>query len=275
MRITVCELPHEEDALATAWAGLCDHTVRHRSELVLLPEFAFVEAVWENDQFDAVRWDAIVARSETWMGRFSELKTPYVVGSRPATVRGRPLNQGYLWSSAAGVRPLRSKHYMPEAPGEWEARWFDRGEPVFPAYTEGSFRFGLNICTELWSLDTCAGYARDKVEIIFSPRASAAATTVKWLSAGVVAAALSGAFSVSSNRVDPAGACGGVGWITSPEGKILASTTVKAPFATVDIDLAVSARARVAHPCNIFNRVELSVERGGGAGPHLGRAMSS
>jgi N-carbamoylputrescine amidase len=74
----------------------------------------------------------------------------------------------------------------------------------------------------------------------------------KWLAVGVVAAARSGAFSVSSNRVDPTGACGGVGWIISPDGKVLASTSPEAPFATIDVDLAASAAARAGYPCSVF-----------------------
>ena len=37
MRVTVCELPHETEALAAAWAALCEHTRAQESELVLLP----------------------------------------------------------------------------------------------------------------------------------------------------------------------------------------------------------------------------------------------
>jgi N-carbamoylputrescine amidase len=73
------------------------------------------------------------------------------------------------------------------------------------------------------------------------------------LAVGVVAAARSGAFSVSSNRVDPTGACGGVGWIISPDGEMLASTSPGAPFATIDIDLAASAAARVGYPRSVFS----------------------
>jgi N-carbamoylputrescine amidase len=65
---------------------------------------------------------------------------------------------------------------------------------------------------------------------------------------GVVAAMRSGAFSLSSNRVDPTGACGGVGWIIDPYGSILARTSTEAPFATVDIDLSASAKARAGYP---------------------------
>jgi N-carbamoylputrescine amidase len=77
------------------------------------------------------------------------------------------------------------------------------------------------------------------------------------LSVGVVAAVRSGAFSVSSNRVDPTGECGGVGWIISPDGHILASTTPEAPFATVSIDLSASTAARDSYPRYVFGAKDL------------------
>jgi N-carbamoylputrescine amidase len=151
------------------------------------------------------------------------------------------------------VTPLRRKFFLPDEPGSWEARWFDRGDPDFPAFHAGALTFGLNICTELWALETYGAYALRGVQVILSPRATAAETMAKWLAVGMVAAVRSGAFSVSSNRVDPTGACGGVGWIISPDGEMLASTSPGAPFATIDIDLAASATARVGYPRSVFS----------------------
>ena len=252
MRVTVCELPHEPDALAAAWAGLCQHTSRHRSELVLLPEFAMVEPVWEEECLDQVRWAAVLARSDAWLQRLPELGAALVVGARPVTIEGRPFNQGYLWSPAGGLTALRRKYFLPDEPGNWEARWFDRGDPAFPAFRAGDLTFGLNICTELWALETYGAYVEQGVQVILSPRATAAATAAKWLSVGVVAAVRAGAFSVSSNRVDPTGACGGMGWIISPQGQILATTSPEAPYATMDIDLAASTAARAGYPRYVF-----------------------
>jgi len=101
--------------------------------------------------------------------------------------------------------------------------------------------------------ETYASYAARGVQAVLSPRATAAATTAKWLSAGVVAAVRSGAFSLSSNRVEPTGACGGVGWIIDPYGHILALTTPDAPFATVNIDLSASAAAQEDYPCYVLS----------------------
>jgi N-carbamoylputrescine amidase len=224
--------------------------------LVLLPEFAFVEPVWEAEAYDPRRWAAALEQSDTGLELLPQLGAAYVVGARPVSIDGRPFNEGFIWSGAGGLTPLRRKFFLPDDPGNWEARWFDRGDPAFPAFCAGSLTFGLNICTELWALETYSAYAEQSVQVILSPRATGAATRAKWLSAGVVAAVRSGAFSVSSNRVDPTGACGGAAWIVSPTGHVLASTTRSAPFATIDIDLTASAAAHHGYPCNVFRREE-------------------
>jgi len=89
MKVTVCELPHEPAALAAAWSALCEHAVRQASELVLLPEFAMVDPVWQDERFDAARWAAAAALSEVWRHRLPELGVAHVVGTRPVTIDGR------------------------------------------------------------------------------------------------------------------------------------------------------------------------------------------
>lgn len=252
MRVTVCELPNEPVALAAAWAALCEHARLHASELVLLPEFSMVDAVWQAEAFDGARWAVAQAASDAWRQRLPELGAAHVVGTRPFTIDGRPFNQGFLWSASGDLVPLRRKYFMPDEPGGWEARWFDRGDSEFGRYSAGDWSFGLNICSELWALETYAAYAEHGVQIILSPRATGASTIARWLALGVVAAVRSAAFSLSSNRVDPTGAFGGVGWIIDPYGNILARTAPDAPFATVDIDLSVPAAAREGYPCSVL-----------------------
>jgi N-carbamoylputrescine amidase len=64
----------------------------------------------------------------------------------------------------------------------------------------------------------------------------------------------SGAFSLSSNRVDATGACGGRAWIIDPEGDVLAITAGSEPFATRDIDLTKAAKAKESYPRDVFRR---------------------
>ena len=252
MRVTICELPHETAALTAAWAALCEHTAAHGSQLVLLPEFTMVEPVWEAERFDAERWSAIETLGAEHLHCLPDLGAEYVVGTRPVTENGRRLNLAYLWSAGTGVQPLRSKFYLPQEPGSWEATWFEPGDPEFPVFHAGQASFGINICTELWALETYASYATLGVELLLSPRATELATMKKWLAVGVVAAVRSGAFSLSSNRVDTTGGCGGGGWIIDPAGEVLALTSAAEPFATLEIDLSQAAAAKDSYPRYVF-----------------------
>lgn len=254
MRITVCELPHDPESLALAWRALCEHTAREHSELLVLPEFAFAPPVWQSDHFDPTVWAAAEAACERGSQQFGELGVAQVVGARPVTQGGKPYNEGFLWTACSGtMRPLRRKYHLPDEPGGWEARWFTRGDHDFPAFhAGGDFSFGLSICTELWALENCASYERSGVHAILSPRATAAATTGKWLALGQVVAARSGAFSLSSNRVHADGSCGGVGWIISADGELLAQTSAAVPFCTRDLDLGQAEAARASYPRYLF-----------------------
>jgi N-carbamoylputrescine amidase len=270
MRVTVCELPHRTYALGDAWTALAEHTLARKSQLVLLPECAMADPVWEFEHFDAVRWTAVETLHDLQLRRLPELHAEYVVGTRPVRVDGRCLNQAYLWSAANGVQPLRSKYFLPEEPGSWEATWFDRGDRAFSAFHAGKVSFGVNICTELWALETYAAYAALGIELLLSPRATALATTSKWLAVGVVAAVRSGAFSLSSNRVDRTGACGGSGWIIDPAGEVLAITSPAEPFATRDIDIALAAQAQQSYPRYVFSELRtdgVGAKRQGAARP--------
>lgn len=254
MRLTVCELPHEPGPLAAAWSALCEHVQGERSELVLLPEFAFVAPMWNSNRFDAAIWSAAERTTTAWVERLHELGAQYVVGASPVTVAGTAFNEGFLWSAGRGVTKLRRKYWLPEEPGGWEARWFARGDPEFGVFTAGGLNFALNICTELWALETYARYAELGVDAILSPRATAAATTNKWLAVGTVAAVRSGAYSVSSNRIHRDGSCGGVGWVIGPDGEQLAVTSAQIPFRTLDLDLSATTKARRTYPRYVFWR---------------------
>jgi N-carbamoylputrescine amidase len=61
----------------------------------------------------------------------------------------------------------------------------------------------------------------------------------------------SGAYCLSSNLWHPSGgqtACGGLGWIISPEGDILAETNETKPFATIEVDLELARSSKANYP---------------------------
>jgi len=55
-------------------------------------------------------------------------------------------------------------------------------------------------------------------------------------------------FGLSSNRVDKAGRYGGQSWIVSPDGDVLALTSSKRPFLTLEIDSTLAEQAKFTYP---------------------------
>lgn len=253
MRATVCELPHEPDALARAWDGLCAHVSKEASHLVVLPEVAFSGPLWLSEAFDARIWREAEAAHERWLPRLPELGATWVIGTRPVTAGSDRFNEGFLWSATEGLVRLRRKYFLPDEPDGWEGHWFARGDRAFPRYAAGDLSFGLNICTELWALETFSAYRSLDLDAVVAPRATAAATTEKWIALGTVAAVASGAYCLSSNRVERDGSCGGAGWAIDPDGGLLARTTPSRPCCTVEIDLARARAAARTYPRYVFD----------------------
>jgi N-carbamoylputrescine amidase len=252
MRVTVCEL--EPLSLENAWGALCAHAAKEASELLVLPEIAFSGPLWLTGAFEPRTWQEAEAAHERWLARLPELGVGWVIGTRPVTVGSQHFNEGFLWSAASRLAPLRRKYFLPDEPGGWEARWFARGDPDFPRYAAGELSFGLNICSELWALETFGAYRSLGVDAVIAPRASAAATTEKWLALGTVAAVATGAYCLSSNRVEADGSCGGVGWVIDPDGACLARTSPGRPYCTVALDLGRVRAAAKTYPRYVFER---------------------
>jgi N-carbamoylputrescine amidase len=110
---------------------------------------------------------------------------------------------------------------------------------------------GIQICTEMWMMDVSRQYGIRGVDIIAVPRATPSTSRERWLVGGTVAAIVSGAFCISSNRSGSSTAddeFAGLGWIIDPDGAVLATTSDADRFVTCDIDLQHAARAKTTYP---------------------------
>ena len=140
---------------------------------------------------------------------------------------------------------------LPDEDGYWEASWYQRGEPVFEPCRALDLTIGVQICTEMWFLEWARHFARADAELLCVPRATPHASVAKWLAGGQAAAVCAGAYCLSSNLWNPPGSkadCGGLGWIISPEGDVLATTNPDSPFATVEIDPEFARHSKSTYP---------------------------
>lgn len=251
MKITVCELPNRTDMLEETWAQLIEHTASSCSDLLLLPEMPFFPWLPLTREPDLIRWDAAVKAHDEWIERLSELSSAAVLGSRPVNREGRRLNEGFVWESAGGYRSAHTKYYLPDEEGFWEASWYERSRCSFDVTETCGIKIGFQICTDMWFMEHSRDLGRQGAQVIAIPRATPRSTLDKWLAGGRTVAVVSGAFTISSNRLsrlEEAADLGGLGWIADPDGTVVATTSSDQPFVTIDVQLNLADRAKHTYP---------------------------
>jgi N-carbamoylputrescine amidase len=250
VRVTVCQTGDSRADFERDWAGLTAHVAERRGALVVLPEMPFAPWFPRTRGFDRATWAAAMAAHDEWVERLGELAPASVVGSRPMERDGRRINEGFLWNARDGYRPVHVKRFLPAEEGFFETDWYRPGDDHFETFRDGALSLAMLICTELWSMGHALRYGKDGAHLLVTPRATGRDTVEKWRTGGRVAAIVSGAYSVSSNRVAPAGGAdlGGGGWVVAPDGEVLGVTSAETPFLTVEVDPAHAEASKRTYP---------------------------
>ncbi len=252
MKVTVCQLDNRNGALDAQLAALAAHVAEERSELLLLPEMCFAEWLAADRDPDAARWAAAVEAHRQHIERLPNFGVPVILGTRPVgAAAAERQNRAWLWHADTGPVDVHAKTYLPDEPGYWEASWYRRGPLEFACCDAPGVRIGVQICTEMWFFEWARRFAREGAELLCIPRATPHASIDKWLAGGRTAAVCAGAWCLSSNLWNPPGSradCGGLGWIISPEGDVLATTGEDQPFVSRDIDLQFARASKTTYP---------------------------
>ncbi|MBN2031036.1 carbon-nitrogen hydrolase family protein [bacterium] len=262
LKVTICELNDQTDRLKKDWEGLVKHVRKEKSDLVLLPEMIFIPWIFRKSQYDSVCWEQAVNAHRVWEARFSEMASAVLIGSRPVNREGKRYNEGFVWDGKKGIRAVHKKSYLPDEEDFWEASWYDRGQGFFRPFQIAEARIGMLICTEIWFFQHARNYGQKGIHLIVHPRATGKSTLEKWLLAGRVASVVAGGFCISSNRInadDSESGMGGMGWITGPNGEVLALTSQKQPFITLEIDLDEAEHAKGTYPRYVTDLSESKV----------------
>ena len=247
MKITVCEFPDDAAAIARAWDHLAATLAAAPTDLLVLPELVATASFWTQPVFDAAVWSHAVARHAALPEQFKRLAARRVLGTRAIDSDGQRLNESFLWTATRGWVPGRSKAWLPQMEGGWEATWFDRAAPVVNVVADDDLRFATLICTEIQVSPAPRALGQDGVQLIAVPRATGGHH--RWETATRMAAIAAGAFVASTNR--RGGTHAGGSWIIGPDGDELVRTDAAHPVVTIDIDLAAADAAKLTYPRTI------------------------
>jgi N-carbamoylputrescine amidase len=252
--VAVCELPAELSPGSAEWTSFCDAGAREAPDLLLLNEMPFGSWISAGAEFDETAWKDSVRCHADGLARLQELGAKAVAGSRPNLLAGRRVNEAFVWTRETGLRGVHTKQYFPDEEGYYEARWFEAGPRHFAPTEVGGLSVAFLICTEVMFNEHARHLGRAGADVLLVPRAVGGETLDRWFVAMRMAAIVSGAYVLSSNRAgtDSRGQVfGGNGWIIDPFGDVVAATSPAAPLAVHGIDLAAVRKAKAEYPCYV------------------------
>ncbi|MCW6510870.1 carbon-nitrogen hydrolase family protein [Lichenifustis flavocetrariae] len=252
MKVAFVEWPEALLPDTPAWTVIARQVAASGAELLVTNELPFGPWIAAGATFDKTMARRSVESHEAGIAALAKLNLPAVLSSRPIWFEEHLLNEAFILSDGQ-VRPVHQKNYFPEEEGWWEASWFHTVQHGFRAAEVQGLCLGVMLCTDAMFNEHARHYGRQGTSLIAIPRAAGMATE-NWLTAGKMAAIVSGSYIVSSNRVgtsDQGTIFGGAGFAFGPDGSLLATTDAQRPLLVVEVDPERSRRQRLAYPCYV------------------------
>jgi N-carbamoylputrescine amidase len=250
------EAPDGLEPGGAAWERIADTVRAAAPDVLVTNEMPFGPWLAEDERYDADAGRRSIALHEAGLAALADLHVPAVLSSRPVPAGDRLANEAFVLARGA-YRPVHHKHYFPAEPGFHETAWFKAERPGFDTValdpSADRFRAGFLLCTELFFNEWARHYRRQGAALIAAPRA-AETSVAHWHVAAAMAAIVSGAYVVSSNRSGYSRGgqvFGGRGFAFAPDGTLLAEASPERPVVVFDLDLDWVARRRDEYPCYV------------------------
>lgn len=202
--------------------------------------------------FDKCEAEKSIAAHEAGQRALADLGLPLAISSRPVWTGDRLANEAFALE-AGNYLPLHQKQYFPDEAGWHEAEWYRAEQTSFQVHVLRGVRIGVLLCTEAMFSDRARAYGQQGADLLVVPRATGVSMQY-WHIACSMAAIVSGAYVVSSNRVgQEAGGpeFGGGGMAFLPDSTPLERTSAVRTIASFDLDTERSRAQKAEYPCYV------------------------
>jgi N-carbamoylputrescine amidase len=252
LRIAFVEWPEGLSTGEARWRELKDSVVAARPDILVTNELPFGPWLADSAAYSEEHAYLSIRTHEEGMEGFVDLALPAVISSRPVWSGKRLANEAFVLENGA-IRPLHRKQYFPNEPGWFESEWYSGDGSGFTVAEVLGIKVGVLLCTEAMFNERARAYGRQAASLLVIPRASGV-DTKSWKIAGAMAALVSGAYVVSSNRIGRSKGgtrFGGGGFAYAPHGRLLTMTSRANPMQILELDSKVATVAQRGYPCYV------------------------
>lgn len=255
LRVGFVEWPEGLEPYTSEWGEITRHLAGSQLDMLIANELPFGAWIADRKPLDPETAQVSIEAHARGFDALAKLAIPAIVSSRPVWTDDRLLNQAIAIEHGE-TRAIHTKQYFPEEPGWYETSWYRPGDDGFNSIEVSGLRIGVMLCTDAMFNEHARHYGQQGAVLIAIPRATGTSTE-NWLTAGRMAAIVSGSCVVSSNRSGRSkgnAIFGGSGFAFEPDGTPLSITDPTNPLLVVDVKPEVTARQRGEYPCYVAER---------------------
>ncbi len=252
-RVTFVQWPDGLEPRGPAFEQIRRQLDAANTDILVTNEMPFGAWAPTEVSYNATTASEWVEIHERGLDALRQLPVSSIVSSRPVLAGDRLANEAFAIENGQ-YRPLHHKQLFPAESGWQEAAWFRPATQGFSVHNIGGLDIGVLLCTELMFNENARHLGRMGADLIAVPRATGQGVEV-WRIACAMAAIVSGAYVVSSNRSEQADnrqpLFGGRGFAFAPGGELLGATSDTEPLATIIIDRDRTKAAKDEYPCYV------------------------
>jgi predicted amidohydrolase len=220
------------------------------TEILVTNEMPF--GVWQpvGRKFNGDQARDWVNLHERGLDALAKIPVAAVISSRPVLSGNKLANEAFALVGGR-YEILHHKHFFPAEYGWEEKAWFETAREGFDVVTIAGLKIGVLLCTELMFPEKARWLGRLGADLIAVPRATGIDHRM-WRTAASMAAIVSGAYVVSSNRTgqhDKASPrFGGGAFAVDVDGIEVWMSSTAQPAISVRIDRTLSEAAKSRYP---------------------------
>ncbi|OBZ96427.1 nitrilase [Pararhizobium polonicum] len=256
MRVGFVEWPENLIADSEQWVQLADDLSKVKLDILVTNELPFGPWIASVPDFDPEAAEFSLACHRAGLEALKGLNIPAIISSRPVWEGQRLANEAFSLEGGR-VKHLHTKQYFPAEPGWHESNWYATQSRDFEPAVVAGVSVGVLLCTEVMFNEHARHYRKQGAELIVVPRATGIPVH-DFLTAGAMAAIVSGCYVVSPNRVGegPNGPTfGGKGFACGPNGELIGMTSPENPLVVIDLDIASVKEHQKGYPCYVTERI--------------------
>ena len=203
VRLATCAAQDELLYKSPAWNFLVEQSQTFSPDILLLNDLPFGPWIAADDSINEDLRVELARTHEEAVAALGEFGAKCVLGTMPRKCDDTWIIEAFVWHNGTLLPSPHSQQLLPDENDNHKSRWFSPGRHSNQVLRVEGLTIGFLIGVEAWCVERARIYGALGADLIVVPRCSYAQEVHRWEVALAAAAATSGCYIATADRIGP------------------------------------------------------------------------